>query len=166
AALAERLRAEGLRAEGLRAERLRAGRLRAGRLRAEGPPPVPLGVSLGKSKITPLDEAVQDYVRSVRVLRGLADYFAVNVSSPNTPGLRALQDRAHLDELVAALRVEAGDTPLLVKIAPDLTDQAIGDLLEVCEDRGVAGLIATNTTLARDGLAAGDAGLAGEAGGL
>ncbi len=128
--------------------------------------PVPLGISLGKSKVTPLDEAVDDYLYSLRALRPYADYVAVNVSSPNTAGLRALQDRAALDELLGALRAEAGTTPVLVKVAPDLSDHALGELLEVCESRGVAGLIATNTTVSRDGLAAPDAGLAAEAGGL
>jgi dihydroorotate dehydrogenase len=138
----------------------------AQRLDALGKLPVPLGISLGKSKVTPLAEAVGDYLFSLRALRRYADYVAVNVSSPNTPGLRALQDRTALDELLAALRIEAGQTPVLVKVAPDLTDQALGELLEVCTARGVAGLIATNTTLSRDGLAEPDAGLAGEAGGL
>jgi dihydroorotate dehydrogenase len=127
---------------------------------------VPLGVSLGRSKVTPLDASVEDYLYSLRALRPHADYVAVNVSSPNTPGLRALQDRAALDELLGALRAEAGGTPLLVKVAPDLTDHALGELIEVCTQRGVAGLIATNTTLSRDGLAGVDAALAAEAGGL
>ncbi|MEV0271392.1 quinone-dependent dihydroorotate dehydrogenase [Hamadaea sp. NPDC050747] len=126
----------------------------------------PLGISLGKSKITPLAEAVDDYVYSLQLLRPYADYLAVNVSSPNTPGLRDLQDKGHLDELLAALVREAKGTPVLVKIAPDLSDTAIGEVLQVCADRGVAGLIATNTTLGRDGLAAADAQLAAEAGGL
>jgi len=91
---------------------------------------------------------------------------AVNVSSPNTPGLRTLQDRAALDELLGALRAEAGTTPVLVKVAPDLTDHALGELLDVCTTRGVAGLIATNTTLSRDGLVPADAALAAQAGGL
>jgi dihydroorotate dehydrogenase len=77
----------------------------------------------------------------------------VNVSSPNTPGLRTLQDRCHLSELLAALRAEAGTKPILVKIAPDLTEPAIAACLEVCQDKGVAGVIATNTTLHRVGLA-------------
>ncbi len=139
----------------------------AARLEALGPLPVPLGVSLGKSKVTPLEEAVGDYLHSLRALRRYADYVAVNVSSPNTPGLRQLQDRAALSTLLAALRDEAGTTPVLVKVAPDLTDHALGELLEVCAAHGVAGVIATNTTLARDGLAAGEATrAAGEAGGL
>jgi dihydroorotate dehydrogenase len=128
---------------------------------AAGPAcPVPLGVSLGKSKVTPVDEAVGDYVASLRALEPYGDYFAVNVSSPNTPGLRALQDRGHLTELLAALRAETAK-PILVKIAPDLTDAAIADLLAVVEEQGVAGVIATNTTLGRGGLAPSDV-LAGE----
>ena len=138
----------------------------ASRLERLGRLPVPLGVSLGKSKVTPLDEAVSDYVDSLRALRPYADYVAVNVSSPNTPGVRSLQDRGALAALLAALRGEAGGTPVLVKVAPDLTDYALGELLEVCAEHGVAGLIATNTTLSREGLAAADAGLAAEAGGL
>lgn len=135
----------------------------AARLAQLGPLPVPLGISLGKSKVTPLAEAVADYLTSYRLLRDYGAYFAVNVSSPNTPGLRQLQDRAHLDELLAAL---VGEKPILVKIAPDLSDQAIADLLEVCLDRGAAGVIATNTTLARTGLAAADRSRAGDPGGL
>lgn len=126
----------------------------------------PVGVSLGKSKITPIDEAVEDYVQSMRVLGGLASYVAVNVSSPNTPGLRALQDKGFLDELVAGLRSESPDVPLLVKIAPDLTRGAIDDVLEVCRDRAVAGVIATNTTLERDGIVEAEQPLAAQAGGL
>ncbi len=124
---------------------------------------VPLGISLGKSKVTALDDAVDDYLSSYRALREYGDYFAVNVSSPNTPGLRQLQDRAHLDALLAAL---VGEKPILVKIAPDLTEPAIADLLEVCLDRGAAGVIATNTTLGRTGLSNADAARAAEAGGL
>ena len=138
----------------------------AARLEKVGPLPVPLGVSLGKSKVTPLDEAVDDYVYSLRALRRYADYVAVNVSSPNTPGLRSLQDRSALATLLAALRAEADGTPILVKVAPDLTDHALGELLEVCAAHGVAGLIATNTTLSRDALAPADTARAGEAGGL
>jgi dihydroorotate dehydrogenase len=136
------------------------------RLAALGPLPVPLGVSLGKSKVTPLDEAVEDYVFSLRAVRPYADYLAVNVSSPNTPGLRALQDRPALAGLLAALRAEAGPTPVLVKVAPDLTDHALGEVLEVCAEHGVAGVIATNTTVSREGVAPVEAALAGEAGGL
>jgi dihydroorotate dehydrogenase len=138
----------------------------AARLATLGPIGVPLGISIGKSKVTPVDEAVGDYVHSMRALRRFADYVAINVSSPNTPGLRGLQDRTMLDELVGALQAEADGTPLLVKIAPDLTDDAIAEVLQVCADHGVAGLIATNTTLSRDGITLRDAALAAEAGGL
>lgn len=120
----------------------------ADRLAALGRLPVPLGISLGKSKVTPLAEAVEDYLASYQLLRGHGDYFAVNVSSPNTPGLRALQEREHLDALLAALGRER---PILVKIAPDLTDAAIGELLQVCTDRGAAGVIATNTRATPEG---------------
>ena len=152
----------------------------AGRLALTGRIGVPLGISLGKSKITPVNDAVGDYLTSLRAVYSYADYIAVNVSSPNTPGLRSLQDRAPLDELLAALTAEAGSlawsaqsdgrqrrpVPVLVKIAPDLTDQAIGDLLEVCVDRGIAGLIATNTTLSRPGIVPAERAKADEAGGL
>jgi dihydroorotate dehydrogenase len=145
----------------------------AARLAALGPPPIPLGISLGKSKVTPVAEATADYLNSLRVLLPYADYVAVNVSSPNTPGLRALQDRSALDELLGALRAHtvaaagpAGPVPLLVKIAPDLTDDAIAEVIEVCAARGVAGLIATNTTIRRDGLAPSDRARSGEPGGL
>ncbi|BCJ30566.1 dihydroorotate dehydrogenase (quinone) [Actinocatenispora sera] len=145
----------------------------AARLAALGPLPVPLGISIGKSKVTPLPDAVDDYLASLRTLYRHGDYFAINVSSPNTPGLRTLQDAGALSELLAALsaesRVLAGDAaprPLLVKVAPDLTEPALAELLQVCTDAGVAGIIATNTTLARDGLAVADAAVGDQAGGL
>ncbi len=101
------------------------------------------------------------------------DYFAVNVSSPNTPGLRNLQGREALDGLLARLQETAAELaggeapkPLFLKIAPDLTREQIGELLEVCEARGVAGIIATNTTLSRDGVKGVESALADEAGGL
>lgn len=137
----------------------------ADRLRALGPLPVPLGISLGKSKVTPVDDAIDDYLASFRALRHFGDYFAINVSSPNTPGLRSLQDRDALDALLGAIRHEA-TTRLLVKVAPDLTDHAIADLLEVCAAHRIDGIIATNTTLTRDGLAPADTPLATEPGGL
>ncbi|GIF13284.1 quinone-dependent dihydroorotate dehydrogenase [Actinoplanes teichomyceticus] len=135
----------------------------ADRLARLGPIGVPLGVSLGKSKVTPLEDAVEDYLESYRLLHPYADYIAVNVSSPNTPGLRALQDRDSIEALLTALR---GPVPVLVKIAPDLSEPAIAELLEVCLEHGAAGLIATNTTLARDGLVPGEKHLAAETGGL
>lgn len=137
----------------------------ASRLRATGPVGVPLGISIGKSKVTPVDEAVEDYRHSLRALHEFGDYFAINVSSPNTPGLRGLQDRAALDVLVGELRRES-TKPLLVKIAPDLTDDAIAEVLQVCSDHRVDGIIATNTTLSREGLAPSDVETGAEAGGL
>ena len=121
----------------------------ATRLATLRPLGIPLGVSLGKSKVVPLADAVEDYLAALRAVLPYADYVAVNVSSPNTPGLRGLQDRAQLSRLLAALREESGTTPVLVKIAPDLTEHAIGEALEVCVEHGVAGLIATNTTVER-----------------
>ncbi len=146
----------------------------AKRLAAQSWRPFPIGVSLGKSKLTPLEQANDDYVDSFRALHAYGDYFAINVSSPNTPGLRTLQDRAALSGLLAALQAEnvaqqrAGGQlrPLLVKLAPDLSDQAINELLEVCVDHGVAGVIATNTTLSRAGLGGADPTLVAQAGGL
>lgn len=111
----------------------------------------PLGISLGKSKITPVEDAVQDYLNSLNALKDHGDYYAINVSSPNTPGLRSLQDKGALTELVQAL-TRATDKPMLVKIAPDLTDDAIEEVIQVCLDNGIKGLIATNTTLSREGL--------------
>jgi dihydroorotate dehydrogenase len=135
----------------------------ASRLTAAGDLGYPLGVSLGKSKVTPLDAAVEDYLASYNVLQEHADYIAVNVSSPNTPGLRTLQDKSAIASLLGAL---VGKTPVLVKIAPDLAEPAIAELLEVCLASGAAGVIATNTTLARDGLAPADQPRAAEAGGM
>jgi dihydroorotate dehydrogenase len=144
----------------------------ASRLAAYGRLGYPLGISIGKSKVTPLEDAVEDYVTSLRRLYAYGDYFAVNVSSPNTPGLRALQDAGQLRELLTALRTEAASLsvsglagkPILVKIAPDLTEQAIDELLAVCTDVGVAGIIATNTTIGRPGVESNP--LASQAGGL
>ena len=138
---------------------------------------VPLGISLGKSKVVPLDEAVGDYLAALEPLYPYGDYFAVNISSPNTPGLRALHERDRLDALLAALTVwlrergaaEGRSTPkpLLLKVAPDLDDAALEQVVAVACARGVSGLIAVNTTVAREGmgLRAPEALLA-EAGGL
>lgn len=115
--------------------------------------PIPLGINLGKSKITPLDEAVDDYRQSFRLLKGLGDYFVVNVSSPNTPGLRSLQASENLAPILAALQAENTDNkPLLVKIAPDLEWSAIAEVLQLAEEHQLAGIIATNTTIQRQGL--------------
>ncbi|PDW03137.1 quinone-dependent dihydroorotate dehydrogenase [Candidatus Viridilinea mediisalina] len=143
---------------------------------AKAPPlPIPLGISIGKSKAAAPEATVEDYVASLRALFDYAGYIAINVSSPNTPGLRALQDREHLAGLLATLQREnrvlaaARETqprPLLVKLAPDLSDNAIGELLTVCSDHAVAGLIAVNTTLERHRLQGTPAALAAETGGL
>ncbi len=124
-----------------------------------------VGVNLGKNKTS--EDAVGDYVNGVKTLGPVADYLVINVSSPNTPGLRALQDRATLEELlraVLAARDEIGGPPLLLKIAPDLTQADREDIASVVLDTGVDGLICTNTTIARpDDLRSADA---GETGGL
>lgn len=141
-----------------------ADRLAAtGVARGNGAVGIPLGISLGKTKTTPLAEATADYVRSFRLLARYADYIAVNVSSPNTPGLRSLQDAAALRELVGTLVAEADrmpgaapGVPVFVKLSPDLTEDALEESLAVCTEAGAAGLIATNTTLAREGLSATD----------
>ncbi|MGG6293142.1 quinone-dependent dihydroorotate dehydrogenase [Leptolyngbya sp. AN02str] len=115
---------------------------------------LPLGINLGKSKITPLEEAAEDYVQSFRLLQPWGDYFVVNVSSPNTPGLRSLQDADQLERILSALQSEnQSRKPLLVKIAPDLEWEAIADILTLAQTYELAGIIATNTTIRRDGLA-------------
>jgi dihydroorotate dehydrogenase len=117
------------------------------------PLPIPLGINLGKSKITPLEAAAEDYVQSFRLLKDWGDYFVVNVSSPNTPGLRSLQDKAQLEPILKALQQEnTDDKPLLVKIAPDLEWDAIADVIELAQECQLAGIIATNTTIGREGL--------------
>lgn len=134
---------------------------------------VPLGISIGKTKATPVEDAVPDYLTSLRCVAPHADYVAINVSSPNTPGLRGLQEASQLAELLGALTAEAralalgaAPVPIFVKVAPDLSLGGLDELVRVAEDAGAAGLIATNTTLARDGLAPADQHLASEAGGL
>jgi dihydroorotate dehydrogenase len=134
-------------------------------------PAHPVGINLGKSKITPLEKAAEDYANSFRVLRDLADFFVVNVSSPNTPNLRQLQDKAALDEIFAALqevqspksKIQSQEAPnpqsairnpqllkpILVKVAPDLTFEALDEILELVAPRNIAGIVATNTTIAR-----------------
>jgi dihydroorotate dehydrogenase len=114
--------------------------------------PVPVGVNIGKSKVTPLEDAVADYVTSTERLRDVCDYLVVNVSSPNTPGLRSLQDPAHLRGIVAGVVDAAGDTPVFVKLAPDLADEGVMESVRVAEAEGAHGIIATNTTVERHGL--------------
>jgi dihydroorotate dehydrogenase len=145
-----------------------SGRLSGGR------PPIPLGINIGKSRSTPAEKAVDDYIRSFRSLYPHADYVAVNVSSPNTPGLRDLQAAEQLAPLLSALQTEndrlasklsIDRRPILVKVAPDLAQADLRDVAVVAKKHHVAGIIATNTTIQRPTLQA-DSELAAEAGGL
>src|SRR5213595_1711944 len=112
-------------------------------------PAVPVGINIGKSRTTPLERAADDYLYSFRLLRDFADYITLNVSSPNTPGLRELQEPAALSQLLHAIGSEPGPVakPLVVKISPDLSPIELEAVLAACEENGVAGIIATNTTL-------------------
>jgi len=134
---------------------------------------IPLGISLGKSKVVPVQNAVADYTTSFRMVAPYADYVAINVSSPNTPGLRSLQDGAALRDLLTSLVRESsqiahplGPVPIFVKLAPDLTDRQLDEALQVALNAGARGIIATNTTLSREGVAPRDQRYAAEAGGL
>ena len=122
----------------------------ARRLRRRGGPL--LGVNIGKSRSVDLDDARGDYLASTRLMAPRADYLAVNVSSPNTPGLRGLQEIDKLEPLLLAVKGEAGSTPVLVKIAPDLSKKAIDAVADLVLRIGLDGIIATNTTLSREGL--------------
>ena len=124
---------------------------RLARLRRRGGLPV-VGVNIGKSRVTAVEDAVDDYRTSARLLAPVADYLVVNVSSPNTPGLRGLQELDLLEPLLAAVLAESGGTPLLVKIAPDLEDDAVRHIGALADRLGLAGVVATNTTVRRDGL--------------
>ncbi len=136
-------------------------------LQATSPLPLPLGISIGKSRRTPLEHALADYRASYIALAPYADYIAINVSSPNTPGLRNLQARDQLEQLLSALHTAAHQpVPLFVKLAPDLAEHDLLDLLDVCLHHHVAAVIATNTTLSRDNLHPADQHLAHQAGGL
>ncbi|MCZ6795496.1 MAG: quinone-dependent dihydroorotate dehydrogenase [Planctomycetota bacterium] len=114
-------------------------------------PRFPLGINIGKSTGTPLEDAGEDYLHSFRTLYGEGDFFVVNVSSPNTPGLRELQRPAQLRPILGALKGHAtsqeNSKPLLVKIAPDLDDREVMDLLELVDELGIDGVVATNTTV-------------------
>jgi len=114
-------------------------------------PDVPIGVNIGKSKVTPPEEAAQDYASSARLLGPLAAYLVVNVSSPNTPGLRDLQAVESLRPILAAVLAET-TTPVLVKIAPDLSDSDVDAVADLALELGLAGIVATNTTISRSGL--------------
>jgi dihydroorotate dehydrogenase len=114
-------------------------------------PDVPIGVNIGKSKITQPERAAEDYAESARLLGPLAAYLVVNVSSPNTPGLRDLQAVASLRPILAAVLAETS-TPVLVKIAPDLSDADVDSVADLAVELGLAGIVATNTTVSRSGL--------------
>ncbi|ORV05011.1 dihydroorotate dehydrogenase [Mycolicibacterium canariasense] len=114
-------------------------------------PDVPIAVNIGKTKVTPADRAVDDYAESARLVGPLAAFLVVNVSSPNTPGLRDLQAVSSLRPILTAVRA-ATDTPVLVKIAPDLSDADIDEIADLAVELGLAGIVATNTTISRDGL--------------
>lgn len=134
----------------------------ARQLRKPRPPGFVIGVNLGKNKDTPLEEAAGDYIKLMQLFAGLGDYLAINVSSPNTIGLRRLQARHELDQLLSALAQErrlllqersySEPLPLLVKLAPDLSSEELEDCLGVILEHGMDGVIATNTTLQRQGL--------------
>ena len=120
------------------------------KLRASGRwPSVPLGINIGKSRETPLEEATDDYLYSFRLLREFADYIVINVSSPNTPGLRELQGREALKQLLRAVREKnkIARKPVLIKISPDLSSNELNEVIATCEENETAGIIATNTTL-------------------
>lgn len=115
-----------------------------------------IGGNIGKNKITPNEEAVEDYVKCFDKLFDVVDYFVVNVSSPNTPGLRALQEKEPLLNILNTLQKRnhknSVSRPILLKIAPDLTDEQLDDIVEIVQQSGIAGVIATNTTISREGL--------------
>ena len=145
-----------------------ARRLDRIRRRPVGRRPV-IGVNIGKSRVVSVDDALDDYLVSTRLLAPGADYLVVNVSSPNTPGLRGLQELDKLAPLLEAVRDGAAGVPVLVKIAPDLSDEQILRIAELSVRLGLPGIVATNTTISRDGLrsdpatvsAAGEGGLSG-----
>jgi dihydroorotate dehydrogenase len=125
---------------------------RLDRLRSSGATLPIIGVNIGKSKITELDEAVSDYEYSAEKLAPFADYIAVNVSSPNTPGLRSLQAIDQLEPILKAVIAKAAGKPVLVKIAPDLADEDVVAVAALATKLRLAGVIATNTTVSRAGL--------------
>lgn len=119
--------------------------------------PVIIGGNIGKNKNTPNEDAVSDYIKCFDRLFDVVDYFVVNVSSPNTPGLRALQEKEPLMNILNTLQQRNNKNgmsrPILLKIAPDLTDEQLNDIVEIVQQTSIAGVIATNTTISRDGLA-------------
>lgn len=138
----------GFPSEGADAIERRLWKIRNGALKLP-----PIGVNIGKSKEVELDKAIEDYCYSFSKLAPCADYIAVNVSSPNTPNLRQLQDKERLSELLAALRsCNEHNRPVFVKVAPDLTFSALEEVVQCCFDNKITGIIATNTSLGREGL--------------
>ncbi|PRY52680.1 dihydroorotate oxidase A [Arcticibacter pallidicorallinus] len=115
-----------------------------------------IGGNIGKNKITPNEDAVSDYIKAFDALFDVVDYFVVNVSSPNTPGLRALQEKGPLKEILNTLQQRNNkdgiSRPILLKIAPDLTNEQLDDIIEIVTETRIAGVIATNTTISRDNL--------------
>jgi dihydroorotate dehydrogenase len=138
-----------------------AARLAA--LRASGAKLPVIGVNIGKTKVVELKDAAGDYRYSAEKLAPYADYLAVNVSSPNTPGLRELQQIASLRPILEAVVEKSGGKPVFVKIAPDVTNEEAIEIAQLSEELGLAGIIATNTTISRDGI---DSEIAKESGGL
>ncbi|WP_158992857.1 quinone-dependent dihydroorotate dehydrogenase [Mucilaginibacter sp. L196] len=128
-----------------------------------------IGGNIGKNKITPNEDAVNDYIKCFDRLFDLVDYFVVNVSSPNTPGLRELQEKEPLMNLLSTLQQRNSKNdisrPILLKIAPDLTDTQLDDIVEIVQRSGIVGVIATNTTISRENLVSPD-NLKTETGGL
>lgn len=128
-----------------------------------------IGGNIGKNKNTPNEDAVNDYIKCFDRLFDVVDYFVVNVSSPNTPGLRSLQEKGPLKDILNALQARNGvngvSRPILLKIAPDLSNEQLDDIVEIVQDTKIAGVIATNTTIDRNGLHS-SAKLSKEAGGL
>lgn len=126
------------------------------RLKAGKPEGLVIGGNIGKNKVTPNEEATRDYILCFEALFPYVDYFVVNVSSPNTPNLRALQDKAPLTELLSVLQeknlAQSAPKPILLKIAPDLTDSQLDDIIEIVENTKIDGVIATNTTISRADL--------------
>ena len=139
------------------------------RLQRAKNPDIVIGGNIGKNKNTPNEEAVSDYLKCFERLYEVVDYFVVNVSSPNTPGLRALQEKGPLKEILNALQAKNNSNkifrPILLKIAPDLTKEQLDDIVEIVTDTKIAGVIATNTTIDRSGLRTPEH-IAKEAGGL
>lgn len=139
------------------------------RLLKEKEPDIVVGGNIGKNKNTPNEEAVNDYLKCFDSLFDVVDYFVVNVSSPNTPGLRALQEKEPLKNLLHTLQErnhkQGVSRPILLKIAPDLTNEQLDDIVEIVRETKIAGVIATNTTVDRNGLYAGEK-MKNEMGGL